>query len=596
MILLPLIQSLTVDKLVSKEEIARAARLKEGNPLAGILYRLSGIDKVNRFYDQIDHLEGLEFIERVFELLELPIEVDAEDLKRIPAEGPFIVVANHPFGALDGMALIHTICKVRPDFKVMANFLLQRVDQIGDYFFAVNPFGEGAATTSFKGTKDALLHLQNGHPLGIFPAGEVSAYQKDLHTITDGQWSSQSIKLIAKAGVPVVPLYFDGKNSRLFHLLGVIHPYLRTLRLPAEMMNKKGKTMRMRIGKPIPAKDIASFDDVNQLGRYLRAKTYALSSALEVKKEYFSGVGFLNKPKEVVAAQATDDLLGDLQRLPQEAKLFEHQNFTCYLATATQIPHLLQEIGRMRELTFREVGEGTNKAIDLDEYDLYYHHLILWDTAANKLVGAYRIGKGFEIMRRYGSRGFYTNSLFKMEDGFNHYLNQAIELGRSFISSEYQKQRLPLFLLWKGILVVLITSSEYRYILGPVTISGSYQEISKGLIMEFVKRYYYDEDMAELIRPRKPYVVKTGQVDHEALLNATENDLKKLDKIISEIEPSSYTLPVLLKKYLHQNARILGFNFDPKFNNALDGLMMLDLHNLPAETVENLQREFGSQP
>lgn len=596
MILLPLIQSLTVDKLVSKEELTRAARLKKGNPLEGILYRLSGIDKVNRFYEQIDNLEGEEFIERVFELLELPIEVDAGDLKRIPAEGPFIVVANHPFGALDGMALIHTVCKVRPDFKVMSNFFLQNLDQIGDYFFAVNTFGEGAEASSFKGTKDALLHLQNGHALGIFPAGEVSTYQKDLQTITDGQWSSQSIKFIAKAGVPVVPLYFDGKNSRLFHLLGVIHPYLRTLRLPAEMMNKKGKTMRMRIGKPISAKDIASFDDVNQLGRYLRAKTYALSSALEVKKEYFSGVGFVKKPKDIAAPQPTEALHGDIQRLPHDAKLFEHQNFTCYLATATQIPHLLQEIGRMRELTFREVGEGTNKAIDLDEYDLYYHHLILWDTTANKLVGAYRIGKGFEIMRRYGSRGFYTNSLFKMGEGFNGYLNQAIELGRSFIASEYQKQRMPLFLLWKGILVVLITSPDYRYIIGPVTISGSYHEVSKGLIMEFVKRYYFDEDMAEFIRPRKPYIVKTGQVDHEALLNATENDLKKLDKIIAEIEPSSYTMPVLLKKYLHQNARILGFNSDPKFNNALDGLMMLDLHNLPAETVENLQREFGSQP
>lgn len=573
--------------------MARAARLKKGNPLAGILYRLSGMEKVNRFYEQIHHLSGQEFIDRVFELLELPIEVDPADLKRIPTEGPFIVVANHPFGALDGMALIHTVCKVRPDFKVMANFLLQRIEQIGGYFFAVNPFDEKSSAASFKGTKDALLHLQNGSPLGIFPAGEVSAYRKDLRTITDGPWSTQSIKLIAKAGVPVVPLYFDGKNSRLFHLLGVIHPALRTLRLPAEMMKQRGKTIRIRIGKPISASDIASFEDTNQLGRFLRAKTYALSSSLDVKKEYFSGIGSLKKPKPIEAPQSTERLVSDLEKLPEEARLFEHQNFVCYLATATQIPHLLQEIGRKREITFREVGEGTNKALDLDEYDLYYHHLILWDKDTAQLVGAYRIGKGIEIMRRYGRKGFYTNSLFKMDAGFNTYLNQAIELGRSFIASEYQKQRLPLFLLWKGILVVLITSPEYRYILGPVTISGSYQEVSKGLIMEFVKRHYFDQEMAQLIHPRKPYTVKAGQVDHEALLNATQNDLKKLDRIISEIEPSSFTLPVLLKKYLHQNARILGFNIDPKFNNALDGLMVLDLHNLPEETVQNLQREFG---
>lgn len=584
-----------LEKLVTKKEIAQAAKLKSSNPLIGILYRLSGIDRVNRFYDQIDELRDLEFTAKALELLELQIEVDAADLERLPKEGAFITISNHPYGAIDGIALIDLVVNKRPDFKVIANFLLQRIPQLSSCFFGVNPFSEHSdGRSSYRGMKDALVHLKNGHPVGIFPAGEVSTFNKDLRTITDGPWSPQSIKFIQKAGVPVVPIYFDGKNSRLFHLLGVIHPSLRTLRLPAELMNKKGRTLRLRIGKPISADDIKGFGNVEQLSRFLRAKTYAIGSSLDVKKEYFKELVPAKKPVPVAEPTLTEIIKGEIDLLPERCKLFEQQNLVCYLASANQAPNVLKEIGRLREITFRSVGEGTNKSCDIDEYDFYYHHLFLWDNEKHAIVGAYRIGKGQEIMRRYSHRGFYCNSLFKFSKVLHPIFEQTIELGRSFIAEEYQRQRLPLFLLWKGILVVLISSPEYRYIMGPVTISGSYQEVSKGLIMAFVKRYYFDDDLAQYVKPRKPYTAKNANVDQDALLGATEKDLKKLDKIIAEIEPSSFPLPVLLKKYLHQNARILGFNLDPKFNNALDGLMLLDLHNLPTETVENLQKEFGT--
>ncbi len=584
-----------LEKLVTKEEIAQAAKLKSTNPLVGILYRLSGIDRVNRFYDQIDALRDLEFTSKALELLELQIEVDPSELERLPKEGAFVTVSNHPYGAIDGIALIDLVARKRPDFQVMSNFLIQRIPQLSNYFFDANQENkQHADRTCLRNAKDALTHLKNGNPIGIFPSGEVSTFNKDLRTITDGPWSTESIKLIQKAGVPVVPIYFDGKNSRLFHLLGVIHPTLRNLRLPAELMNKKGRTLRIRIGKPISASDIASFDNTEQLSRFLRSKTYAIGSSLEVKREYFKDLVPLKKPATIAEPVFSEILKGEIDLLPERCKLFEQQNLVCYLASANQAPNILKEIGRLREITFRAVGEGSNKARDIDEYDLYYHHLFLWDSEKHGLVGAYRIGKGLEIMRRYSHRGFYCNSLFKFSKTLHPLLEQTIELGRSFIAEEYQRQRLPLFLLWKGILVVLISSPEYRYIMGPVTISGSYQEVSKGLIMAFVQRYYFDDEMAQHVTPRKPYTAKNVNVDQEALLGATENDLKKLDKIIAEIEPSSFAIPVLLKKYLHQNARILGFNLDPKFNNALDGLMLLDLHNLPAETVENLQKEFGT--
>lgn len=573
--------------------MAEAVNLDSRNPLVGIMYRISGVEKVNRFYEQINHLKGESFIEGSLDLLDLQLEFDEEELKRIPEDKPFITISNHPFGAIDGISLISVVTKRRKDFRVMANFLLSRVEQMGEYFIGVNPFEEGQTNmSSFRGMKEALRHLSEGKPLGIFPAGEVSAFNRDLGTVTDSQWSTASLKLIKKAGVPVVPIYFDGKNSRLFHLLGVIHPSLRTLRLPAEFMNKKGKTMRLRIGKPIPPKDLDGFETLEQLGRFLRAKTYALGSSVEVKREYFGKLTFPKKPDDIIPPVPTELLEKDLSLL-QGKILFEQAEFVCYIARSGEIPHLLREIGRLREITFRGVGEGTNKSMDIDEYDFYYEHLILWDRKEKALAGAYRIGKGHEIMRKYGSKGFYTHSLFRMSAQMNPILDQSIELGRSFIVESYQRHRLPLFMLWKGILMVLISEPHHRYVIGPVTISGSYQEISKGLIMEFVKRYYFDQELSQYVTPRKAYTVKIGNVDSEALLSATDNDLKKLDKIISDIEPSSFTMPVLLKKYLHQNAKILGFNVDPKFNNALDGMMLLDLHNLPQETIDNLQHEFN---
>jgi putative hemolysin len=582
-----------LSKLVSRENMAQAVNLDSRNPLVGIMYRISGIEKVNRFYEQINHLKGESFIEGSLDLLGLQLEFDEEELKRLPEDKPFITISNHPFGAIDGISLISVVTKRRKDFRVMANFLLSRVEQMGEYFIGVNPFDEGQTNmSSFRGMKEALRHLSDGKPLGIFPAGEVSAFNRDLGTVTDSQWSIASIKLIKKAGVPVVPIYFDGKNSRLFHLLGVIHPSLRTLRLPAEFMNKKGKTMRLRIGKPIPPKDLDGFETLEQLGRFLRAKTYALGSSVEVKREYFGKLTFPKKPDDIIPPVAAELLEKDLSLL-QGKILFEQSEFVCYIARSGEIPHLLREIGRLREITFRGVGEGTNKSMDIDEYDFYYEHLILWDRNEKAIAGAYRVGKGNEIMRKYGSKGFYTHSLFRMSAQMNPILDQSIELGRSFVVESYQRHRLPLFMLWKGILMVLISEPHHRYVIGPVTISGSYQEISKGLIMEFVKRYYFDQELSQYVTPRKAYTVKSGNVDSEALLSATDNDLKKLDKIISDIEPSSFTMPVLLKKYLHQNAKILGFNVDPKFNNALDGMMLLDLHNLPQETIDNLQHEFN---
>ena len=583
-------------KLVSNEALASATKLPKDNPIIPLLSRVARIDKVNELYADICKEEGLAAIDRLFQTLEVELEFDPKELENIPKTGPFIVVANHPFGALDGLALIKAIAAVRPDFKVMANFLLQSVEPIKNHFLSVNPFEEmKGAYNNIGGLKAALQHIEAGLPLGIFPAGEVSTFQGDLKTIADRKWQNSAIKIVKKSKVPVVPLYFDGANSRIFHLLGLIHPGLRTLALPSEMLKKKGKTIALRIGKPIASKDLEMFTNADQLGRYLRAKTYALGSSFEVRRDYFRLFRFPQKEDAIIDAVPHELILKEISQI-DAYKTLSYDNFDCFVVGSDIIPNILREIGRLREITFRSVGEGTNKSIDLDEYDLYYDHLILWDRKAEKIAGAYRIGNGPEIVSRYGSKGLYTSSLFRMSTKMKPILRQSVELGRSFITTEYQKHRLSLFLLWKGILFYLIANPRFRYIIGPVSISNSYQEVSKELIIQFIKRNYFDHELAKFVEPKNAFRPKVKNIDTSVLLDASSSDMKKMDKIISDIEPTSFTMPVLLKKYLQQNAKILAFNADPKFNNALDGLMLLDMQNLPADTVETLKREMVESP
>jgi|JI9StandDraft_1071089.scaffolds.fasta_scaffold02700_2 putative hemolysin len=581
-------------KLISEDAIASATRLPKDNLIVSMLTRVARIDEVNDLYDKVYNSPGLSCIDELFRQLDLEIEIDEKLLDHIPKTGAFIAVANHPFGALDGLTLLYAIAKVRPDFKVMANFLLQNVEPIKDYFVSVNPFEKNKEYYSnVTGLKAVMQHLEQGHPLGLFPAGEVSTFQGDLRTISDKKWANSAVKILRNANVPVVPVYFDGTNSRIFHLLGLIHANLRTLALPSEMLKKKGKIIRLKIGKPIMPKDTEMFSNLDQYSRYIRAKTYALGSSFEVKRDYFRLFRTQKKADEIIPPVSQEAIDAEIINIA-EFRTLSYDNFDCYVVSSTYIPNMLREIGRLREVTFRAVGEGTNKSIDLDEYDLYYNHLILWDREAKKIAGAYRVGNGQEILQQYGRRGFYISSLFRMDKRMDPMLAQSLELGRSFIVQEYQKHRLSLFLLWKGILYYLISNTSFRYIIGPVSISNNYQEVSKELIIEFITKHYYDHTLAELVEPRNAFRPKVSNVDTEALVNSSQADVKKMDRIISDIEPSSYTMPVLLKKYLQQNAKIFAFNCDPKFNNALDGLMYLDLLNLPPDTVETLQREMTS--
>lgn len=576
-------------KLMNPAELAKASHMRPGDPRISVLAEVSGLKRLERFYNEINVKPGEDFIAALFAHLDLKLEVDPEDLERVPREGGVAIVANHPYGAIDGLAMLHVLRHRRPDLKVMANFMLQQLEPLRDRFIGVNPFEQLTSRSSFQGMRQARQHLADGGALGVFPAGEVSSYRKEVDAVADPRWKTPAIKLIRHAGVPVVPFWFDGANSLVFQILGMVHPGLRTLQLPREMLRMHGRSVRMRIGNPLTEKELAPFSSMDDLARFLRAKTYSIGSGVNVRREHFRPLFFPRRPKPVVPQGSLQDMQAEVLRLGDK-RLNTQGEFDLFLAPSGRIPNILREIGRLREETFRTVGEGTNKALDLDEFDHYYDHLFLWDHEKHRVAGAYRVGDGRVIMDRYGKRGFYLNTLFKLGRPMHEVLARSFELGRSFIVPEYQRHRLPLFMLWRGLLLHVLANPGHQYLIGPVSISGEYSHFSRRLIMEFVEKHHWDASLAQHVKPRNRFHVGLDKEDGSALLEASGEDIKKLDQMIADVETSGSAVPVLLKRYLSLNAKIIGFNRDPRFNDSLDGLVVLDLTKVPQQVIEGLKK------
>lgn len=536
-------------------------------------------------------------ISNILDKLEIKYEIPPDDLKNIPASGSFLTVSNHPFHGIDSMLLIRIIREKRSDYKVMGSYLLREIECLRDVILPINPVNSKTKDkSSFSGIKEGINHLKNDNSLGIFPAGEGAAHLEMSKRIIDNEWHLPAIKFIKNARVPVIPVYFHGTKSRLSYILSRLSPILKFSDLPSELLHKKNRVVKIRIGKPVTVKEQDEFKDISQYGRYLRARTYLLGSPLEARN-FFNKLSIRIKanPEPLARSVPTAVLEDEFKRIRSEYELFAINNFSLVCAPVLVIPEIIREIGRLREMTFREVGEGTNKSVDIDEYDLYYHHLFIWDIEEARIAGAYRIGKGKDIMTVLGIKGFYINSLFKIKKDFTPVLQESLELGRSFITRDYQRKAMPLFLLWKGILLFLLRNQEYRYLLGPVSISNEYSGFSKSLIVEFIKKYFYDEEKAGLIEPRRDFVVKEDKVvDRKVFVDVAGNDINKIERIIKDIEPG-YRIPVLLKKYLELNGKIIGFNVDPKFNDCLDGLLIVDIYDIPPDMSKGLSKEFNDE-
>lgn len=588
--------------LVTSNEISKVIGLEKfgflGTFIGWLLIRVLRISILNKIYNKNKSKSDLDFLNGVLNDCKIEFEIPEEDLKRIPKNGAFITISNHPLGGVDGVLLLKLLLEKRADYKIIANFLLHRIEPLKPYVMPVNPFETRKdAKSSVAGIKSALQHLKEEKPLGIFPAGEVST-SKDGKQVIDKPWEEGAIRLIKKANVPVIPIYFHAKNSRFFYFLSKISDTLRTAKLPSELISQEGKIIKVRIGKPISVKDQNEFTDILAFYEFIRKKTYMLANPFEKKSKIISTekIKIKKTAKKITVQKSVDSFIKEIDNLrAHKGRLLESKNYEVFFANTKQVPNLLHEIGRLREITFRNVGEGTNNSIDLDKYDKYYYHLILWDRNANCLVGAYRMGLGKEIYKKYGINGFYVQTLFRIEPELHQMMENTIEMGRAFIIDEYQQKPMPLFLLWKGIVHVTLRYPEYKYLMGGVSISNQFSDFSKSLMIEFMKSHYYDPYIAQYIYPKKEYKVKLKDGDKDFVFDATKADLQKFDKIIDEIEPGALRIPVLIKKYVKQNARLVAFNVDPKFNNAVDGLMYIKVSDIPESTVKPVMEEFQAE-
>lgn len=588
--------------LVTAKEVAKAINADKygvlGTFSGWLLMKVLKISTLNKIYDRNKHLSELEFLNAILDEFQIKFEIPEEDLKRLPKDGAYITISNHPLGGIDGILLLKLMLEREPNFKIIANFLLHRIEPMKPYIMPVNPFeNHKDAKSSVIGIKETLRHLSDGKPLGMFPAGEVSTY-KDGQLVVDKTWEEGAIKVIRKAQVPVVPIYFHAQNSKLFYLLSKVNPTLRTAKLPSELLTQKDRVIKVRIGKPISIAEQNEHTTIEDYSEFLRKKTYMLANSFNSETKFLSVPNFKvpKSPKKIATPANQEKMIDEVNKLRDtDCRLLQSKNYEVFFTEAHKIPNILHEIGRLREVTFRAVGEGTNESIDLDKYDQYYHHMFLWDDETNQIAGAYRMGLGSEIFPKYGMEGFYLNDLFRFETELHEMMQNSIEMGRAFIIKEYQQKPMPLFLLWRGIMHTTLRYPEHKFLLGGVSISNQFSDFSKSLMIEFMKSNYYDPYIAQYVHPKKEFKVKLKDADKDFIFDEAEADLNKFDKIIDELEPGSLRLPVLIKKYIKQNARLVAFNVDPLFNNAIDGLMYIRIADIPESTMKPVMEEFQAE-
>ena len=588
--------------LVYPKDVALALGLSNigfiGRFIARIVMWFLRLHKINSIYDRcVANSDEAHFTSSLLYQFRANYHISPSELERIPTKGPVVLVSNHALGGLDGIMLIHLLQEVRPDFKLMANFILERVTRLKKWFIGVNPFDDNLTSkSSIGGFRQVLHHLENDGLFAVFPAGEVASKLKKQVPI-DPTWNAATMRLIQRAKVPVVPVYFHARNSPLFYRLAKIHPLLRTARLPAELLTQRHRSIDIRIGKPIAVKDQDNHQSIEDYSSFVRRKLYMLSNIFERKsilKRVPRALNRKNNSVMPIAPAVPPSLLEpEIIALKNSGKsLLVSKDYELFLTSSELIPNILTEIGRQREITFRAVGEGTNKPLDLDHYDNDYLHLFLWDHKARTLVGSYRLGLGKQLMNAHGISGFYLSELFKFEAEIMYMFNNSIELGRAFVSKTYQQRPMPLFLLWKGIIHATLRYPEYDYLMGSVSISNQFSKFTKSLMIEFMRSHYYDPYLAQYITPKKEFKVKLDDADKEFVFDETSADLNKFDKLIDEVEPGALRLPVLIKKYIKQNARVASFNVDPLFNNAIDGLMYIKIKDIPSSTVKPVLEEF----
>jgi putative hemolysin len=565
--------------------------------LPGFAGKFIPIDQARDLYQRLCSAPRGFRLEALLAEMKVTLDVPPADIERIPIRGPLVAVANHPFGVLDGAALAVLLSRVRPDVKILTNALLQGIPELREQCIFVDPFHTpSSADKNVKPLKQAMGWLRQGGALAVFPAGEVSQWNVREAQVTDPAWNTVAARLVRKTGATALPVYFCGRNSVTSQLLGLINPRLRTLFLLQEFLQQRDKKVQVRIGGAIPSEFIANLDSDEEATEYLRLRTYLLSyrgkKAISLPAKMLSALP--RKPQETIAAGIPARfVVGDIAALPAERLLIENADFAVYAARASELPHALDEIGRLREITFRAAGEGTGRSADLDQFDAYYWHLLLWNKEKQELAGAYRAGDVDEIIRTHVVKGLYTNTVFRYDEQLFLRIGSALELGRSFVRPEYQRQYAPLLLLWKGIARFVVSHPETPVLFGAVSISNGYSNLSREMIVRYFEQRKDGREFADLIHARTPFrAPKLRRWDCGALCSLLR-DLDQIAEPISDVEEDGKGLPILLKQYAKVGGRLVGFNLDRKFSDVVDGLMIVDLRQTDPSVLERYMGKEG---
>lgn len=542
-------------------------------PLIYILRKLFHEDEVNTELKNIGHLEGFEFIEAVLEYFNVTYSASAKEKLNIPPTGRVVMIANHPLGALDALCLILLIREVRQDIKVVANELLMLFPQLRSWIIPVDAMKGHSKKDNIK---DIYKALHNEQAVIMFPSGEVSRARPT--GVRDTRWNKGFLTFAKKTGSPILPIYIRARNSGLFYTVSMIHKPLAALLLPHEMFKKKDATIGYRIGEIIPYKSIAESPIVNdkQAVSLIQKHLYRIGKG---KKGIFKTENCIAHPENPK----------DLRQELNNAELLGQTNDGKHIFIFDYFPEssVMREVGRLREFTFRKVEEGTGGKRDIDRYDEYYRHIILWDDTDLEIVGAYRLGESEHILKHYGKDGFYSHSLFEFEESFKPYLSNSIELGRSFVQPKYWGSR-ALDYLWQGIGSYLYKNKDIRYLFGPVSLSNSYPKVSKNMILHFYHLYFASP--VSLVTPKEPFIINKNEMTELKRVfdgNNYKEDFKKLKRLLASM---SLTIPTLYKQYSDlcekDGIYFAGFNIDHEFADCVDSFIIADIDKIKESKKE----------
>ncbi len=561
---------------IEKEILTKFPKLSSKTPmlqksLFKIAQKLVHEDKINDFLKQHSHLKGFEFVEAVLDYFKFDFSYSSKDIENIPSSGRVVIISNHPLGALDALCLLKLVSSVRKDVRIVANDFLAGIDSLNSLFIKIDNF---KTKQSKENIKKIYTALDNEEAVIIFPAGEVSRVSPT--GIKDGKWQKGFLKFAKKSHSPILPILVDAKNSKTFYTVSILNKTFSTILLSDEMFKQRDKNVTIKVGKLIANEHIldSTSDKLSIVDQY-KKHLYGLKKG---KKQYFETINTIAREEN---RQSLKKELKSSQLIGQTA-----DGKKIYLYDYVDNSAVMNEIGRLREISFRKVNEGVNKKRDLDQYDQYYKHIVLWDDEDLEIVGAYRIGEGKSINAQYGKYGFYSNTLFRFKKPFIKYLDNSIELGRSFVQPKYWGTR-ALDYLWYGIGAYLKHNPEVKYMFGPVSLSGNYPQYAKELIVDFYSNYFGSAD--KLVEAQLEFEFETSDIalDNPFSYKEYKEDFKLLK---SKLKSMDLTIPTLYKQYSELcedgGIKFYDFNIDPDFSNCIDSFIVVEIAKIKQSKLD----------